>query len=76
MISRFTAENPRIVPSVEHAEALLDGESWSDDQKSAGEAMAAGPAALTVCQAISMAMTVVLPAPVASFKASRISSGL
>ena len=32
--------------------------------------------ALIVCQAISMAMTVVLPAPVASFSASRISSGL
>jgi hypothetical protein len=29
-----------------------------------------------VCQAISMAMTVVLPAPVASFSARRISSGL
>ena len=32
--------------------------------------------ALIVCQAMSMAMTVVLPAPVASFSASRISSGL
>jgi|GEM_PF-4113642 len=32
--------------------------------------------ALMVCQAISMAITVVLPAPVASFKATRISSGL
>ena len=32
--------------------------------------------ALMVCQAINMAMTVVLPAPVASFKARRISSGL
>ncbi len=32
--------------------------------------------ALTVCQAISIAMTVVLPAPVASFSARRISSGL
>ncbi len=32
--------------------------------------------ALTVCQAISMAMTVVLPAPVASLRARRISSGL
>ena len=32
--------------------------------------------ALTVCQAISMAMTVVLPAPVASLRASRGSSGL
>ncbi len=32
--------------------------------------------ALMVCQAISMAMTVVLPAPVASFSAKRISSGL
>ena len=29
-----------------------------------------------VCHAISMAMTVVLPAPVASFSAKRISSGL
>ena len=29
-----------------------------------------------VCQAISIAMTVVLPAPVASFSARRISSGL
>jgi hypothetical protein len=33
-------------------------------------------AALTVCQAISIAMTVVLPAPVASFRATRRSSGL
>ena len=32
--------------------------------------------ALTVCQAISMAMTVVLPAPVAIFIARRSSSGL
>jgi phage terminase large subunit GpA-like protein len=32
--------------------------------------------ALIVCQAMSMAMTVVLPAPVASFSARRISSGL
>src|SRR6266480_2628657 len=32
--------------------------------------------ALTVCHAISMAITVVLPAPVASFSASRINSGL
>jgi len=32
--------------------------------------------ALTVCQAISIAMMVVLPAPVASFKARRSSSGL
>ena len=32
--------------------------------------------ALTVCQAISMAMTVVLPLPVAIFIARRISSGL
>ncbi len=32
--------------------------------------------ALIVCQAISIAMTVVLPAPVASFKASLTSSGL
>jgi hypothetical protein len=32
--------------------------------------------AFTVCHAISMAMTVVLPAPVASFSANRISSGL
>ena len=32
--------------------------------------------ALIVCHAINMAMTVVLPAPVASFRASRISSGL
>ena len=32
--------------------------------------------ALTVCQAISIAMTVVLPAPVASFRARRSSSGL
>jgi uncharacterized protein (DUF1330 family) len=32
--------------------------------------------ALTVCQPISMAITVVLPAPVASFNARRISSGL
>jgi hypothetical protein len=31
--------------------------------------------ALTVCQAISIAMTVVLPAPVASFSATRSSSG-
>ena len=31
--------------------------------------------ALTVCQAMSMAMTVVLPAPVASFSARRESSG-
>jgi hypothetical protein len=29
-----------------------------------------------ICQAISMAMTVVLPAPVASFRARRMSSGL
>ena len=32
--------------------------------------------ALTVCQAISMAMTVVLPVPVASFSAKRINCGL
>lgn len=32
--------------------------------------------ALMVCQAMSMAITVVLPAPVANFKARRISSGL
>ena len=32
--------------------------------------------ALTVCQAISIAMTVVLPAPVASFSASRIEFGV
>ena len=32
--------------------------------------------ALIVCQAMSIAMTVVLPAPVASFSARRISSGL
>ena len=32
--------------------------------------------ALIVCQAMSMAMTVVLPAPVASFRARRKSSGL
>src|SRR4029453_17774170 len=32
--------------------------------------------ALIVCQAISIAMTVVLPAPVANLSASRISSGL
>jgi hypothetical protein len=32
--------------------------------------------ALMTCQAISMAITVVLPAPVANFNASRISSGL
>ena len=31
--------------------------------------------AFTVCQAMSMAMTVVLPAPVASFSAMRESSG-
>ena len=31
---------------------------------------------LMVCQAISIAMTVVLPAPVASFNAKRIKSGL
>ena len=33
-------------------------------------------AALTACQAISIAMTVVLPLPVAIFMASRKSSGL
>ena len=33
-------------------------------------------AALTVCQAINIAMTVVFPAPVASLSASRDSSGL
>ena len=33
-------------------------------------------AALIVCQAMSIAMTVVLPAPVASLSAKRISSGL
>ena len=32
--------------------------------------------ALTVCQAMSIAITVVLPAPVASFSAKRVSSGL
>ncbi|CFN63427.1 Uncharacterised protein [Bordetella pertussis] len=32
--------------------------------------------ALTVCQAMSMAMTVVLPAPVASFSAKRSRPGL
>jgi hypothetical protein len=32
--------------------------------------------AFTVCQAMSIAMTVVLPAPVASFRATRSSSGL
>ena len=32
--------------------------------------------ALMVCQAMIIAMTVVLPAPVASFRARRISSGL
>jgi hypothetical protein len=33
-------------------------------------------AAFTACQAISIAMTVVFPAPVASFKERRLSSGL
>ena len=32
--------------------------------------------ALTVCHALSIAITVVLPAPVANFSASRINSGL
>jgi hypothetical protein len=47
------------------------------DQEAACEVLAAGRrTALMVCQAISMAMTVVLPAPVASFSAKRINSGL
>lgn len=51
---------------------------WSNNQKTTCESFAFGLtySALTVCQAISIAITVVLPAPVASFSAKRISSGL
>ena len=65
------------VVRLQDAQAVLDGEAGRDDQEAAGEVLAAGRrTALTVCQAISIAMTVVLPAPVASFSARRNSSGL
>ena len=45
-----------------------DGDAGGDDQKAAANSQLAGErTALTVCQAISMAITVVLPAPVAIF---------
>ena len=57
------------VVRLEHAQAVFDGEAGRDDQKAAREFLAPGRrTALIVCQAISIAMTVVLPAPVASFK--------
>jgi hypothetical protein len=60
-----------------HTQSILDGDAGRDDEESASELAAAGVAqtALTVCHAISIAMTVVLPAPVASFNATRTSSG-
>ena len=65
------------VVRLQDAQAVLDGEAGRDDEEAAGEVLAAGRrTALMVCQAMSIAMTVVLPAPVASFSARRISSGL
>ena len=61
------------VVGLEHAQAVADGDPRRHDQKSAGEVdcWSVERTAFTVCQAISMAMTVVLPAPVAIFRASR-----
>ena len=65
------------VVGLEHAQAVADGQAGCDDQETARERLLLGRrTALMVCQAMSMAMTVVLPAPVASFSARRMSSGL
>ena len=65
------------VVRLQDTETILDRQTGRDDEKAAREVFASGAAdALIVCQAMSMAMTVVLPAPVASFSASRMSSGL
>ena len=62
---------------LEDPQAIFDREAGRDDEKAAREVLTARRrTALIVCQAMSMAMTVVLPAPVASFSARRISSGL
>ncbi len=48
------------------AQAVLDGDAGRDDQEAAARSACCPSAtALTVCQAMSMAMTVVLPLPVA-----------
>ena len=65
------------IVGLENAEPILDGQAGRADQEAARE-HACSPGrrtALIVCHAMSMAMTVVLPAPVASFSARRISSG-
>ena len=61
-----------------HAQAVLDRDARARRSRKPREKclLPGCRTALTVCQAISIAMTVVLPAPVASFSARRISSGL
>jgi hypothetical protein len=64
------------VVGLKDTQPVLDGDSRGDNQESAAVEAAAGVrAALMVCHAISIAMTVVLPLPVAIFKAMRKSSG-
>ena len=61
----------------QHAQAVADGDAGSDDQESVGEAVVLGLASLLrACQAMSIAMTTVLPLPVAILNAMRGSSGL
>ena len=51
------------VVGLQDAQPVLDGDAGRDDQEAAAEQPAVGRrTALTVCQAISIAMTVVLPA--------------
>ena len=65
------------VVRLQDPQAVLDREARRNDEKPRVKRLLCGRrTALMVCQAISIAMTVVLPAPVASFSARRISSGL
>ena len=59
------------VVGYESAQSVPDGDAGGYEQEPFGEPVFFGGSwtALTVCHAISMAITVVLPAPVASFRA-------
>ena len=68
---RFAFRRNSADPRQEHPQAVLDRDAGRDDQESVREQLGAGaPRELTACQAISIAMTVVLPLPVAILKAS------
>ena len=64
------------VAGQQDAQAIYDRDAWHDDQKSAQKCVLFDTrTAFTVCHAISIAITVVLPAPVAIFIARRSNSG-